>query len=235
MLRAYAFLVIMFGPTASPVVHAQSTWHIGPTTCVLTSRSRARRESDESSDDSSHARIAGSSASSQRASAIASPAPAHTKHEARVIRSASTYVRTVPAAVAPRVIDSVSPPSLWASGTCTVSSARPVSTTAPASESSYDPSSTWSGHTETGITATPVTASAAAANGARSTDVTSPSTPTISWRARIEAGSFLRGQRTSGSVSSVARCRPRPWMDERSPRASAPRSPTTCARSATSA
>ena len=32
----------MFGPTASPVVHCQSTWHIGPTTCVLTPRSRAR-------------------------------------------------------------------------------------------------------------------------------------------------------------------------------------------------
>ena len=54
MFSAYALRVIMFGPTASPVVHAQSTWHIGPTTCVFTSRSRARRESDGSSDDSSH-------------------------------------------------------------------------------------------------------------------------------------------------------------------------------------
>ena len=41
----------MFGPTASPVVHCQSTWHIGPTTCVLTPRSRARFDSDASSDD----------------------------------------------------------------------------------------------------------------------------------------------------------------------------------------
>ena len=34
----------MFGPQASPVVHAQRTWHIGPTTCVFTSRSFARFE-----------------------------------------------------------------------------------------------------------------------------------------------------------------------------------------------
>ena len=36
----------MFGPTASPVVQCQSTWHIGPTTWVFASRSLARFESD---------------------------------------------------------------------------------------------------------------------------------------------------------------------------------------------
>ncbi len=50
MFSAYAFRVIMFGPTASPVVQRQSTWHIGPTTCVFASRSRARRDSAGSSD-----------------------------------------------------------------------------------------------------------------------------------------------------------------------------------------
>ena len=43
--------------------------------------------------------------------------------------------------------------------------------------------------------ATPVSASAAPANGSRSTEVTRPLTPRISWRARIESGSFFRGQR----------------------------------------
>ena len=126
----------MFGPTASPVVQAQSTWHIGPTTCVFTSRSFARFERDGVVRRASHSCIAGSSASIQRASATASAASRQTKHEARVIRSCRTYVRTVPAASAPRVIDAVRPPSVWASGTCTVSVARPVSTTAPSSESS---------------------------------------------------------------------------------------------------
>ena len=131
----------MFGPTASPVVHAQSTWHIGPTTCVVTSRSFAWRETNGSSDSASHARIASSSPSSQRASAIASAADAQTKQLARVIRSWRTCVRIVPAAFAPRVIEAVRPPSVCASGTWTVSVARPVSRTSPASSSSYAPSS----------------------------------------------------------------------------------------------
>src|SRR5690242_7011755 len=107
MFSAYELRVIMFGPTASPVVHCQSTWHIGPTTCVLTPRSFARVESDGSSDDSSHERIAVSSASIQCASATAAPAFAHTKQDARVMRSCNTYVRIVCAASAPRVIDAV--------------------------------------------------------------------------------------------------------------------------------
>src|SRR4051794_32060299 len=123
MFSAYELRVIMFGPTASPVVHCQSTWHIGPTTCVFTPRSFARVDSDGSSDDASHARIASTSDSTHRASATADAASAQTKQDARVIRSCSTYVLTVPAASAPRVIDAVSPPSVWASGTCTVSAA----------------------------------------------------------------------------------------------------------------
>ena len=80
----------MFAPTASPVVQRQSTWHSGPTTCVFTSRRRACLESDGSSCSASQARIDSSSLSIQRASSIASPAEPQTKHEARVIRSAST-------------------------------------------------------------------------------------------------------------------------------------------------
>ena len=185
----------MLGPTASPVVQAQSTWHIGPTTCVLTSRSRAWRESVGSSEDSSHARSAGSSSSIQRASVTAAVASAQTKHEARVIRSARTCVRTVPAAVEPRVIESVMLPSVCASGTWIVSVSRPVSRTAPSSVRSYCPRSIVTGQAETGMTATPVSASAAPVNGVRSTEVTNPSTPRISWRCRIELGSFFRGQR----------------------------------------
>ena len=41
----------MFGPTASPVVHRQSTWHIGPTTCVFTrAASRGARATDRRDD-----------------------------------------------------------------------------------------------------------------------------------------------------------------------------------------
>jgi hypothetical protein len=46
------------------------------------------------------------------------------------------------------------------------------------------------------MTAAPVTASAAPANGSRSIEVTSPFSPSASCRARIDAASFLRGQRT---------------------------------------
>src|SRR5206468_4337405 len=116
MFSAYAFLVIMLGPTASPVVKRQSTWHIAPTTCVFTSRSRARRESVGLSEDASHSWSDGSSPSTQRARATAAAVSAQTKHDARVIRSASTYVLIVPAAVAPRVIESVRLPSVCASG-----------------------------------------------------------------------------------------------------------------------
>src|SRR5262245_15633084 len=101
MFRAYEFRGIMLAPTASPVVHCHSTWHIGPTTCVFTPRSLARVDSDGSLDDSSHSRNADSSERTHRASATASAAFAHTKHEARVMRSWSTYVRIVPAASAP--------------------------------------------------------------------------------------------------------------------------------------
>ena len=184
----------MFGPTASPVVHCQSTWHIGPTTCVLTPRSRARFDSDASSDEASHSCIEGSSDSTQRARAIASAASPQTKHDARVMRSCRTYVRIVPAASAPRVIDAVSPPSVCASGTRTVSVARPRSSTAPSSPSSYAPSSISSGTAETGITATPTSDSAAAANGSRSTLVTRPSvTPIAARRASIGGGVVLPG------------------------------------------
>ena len=116
----------------------------------------------------------------------------------------------VPAAFAPRVIDTVRPPSVWASGTWIVSVARPVSRTSPASSSSYCPRSIPIGTTETGMTATPVTVSAAPANCSRSIDVTSPSSASASWRARIDAGSFLRGQRlTACGELSAESCRRR--------------------------
>ena len=90
MFSAYALRVIMFDPTASPVVHRHSTWHIGPTTCVFASRKTARRDRVASLDDASHARIAGTSRSTQRASAIASAVSRQTKQDARVMRSART-------------------------------------------------------------------------------------------------------------------------------------------------
>jgi hypothetical protein len=57
MFNAYALRVIMFGPHASPVVNAQSTWHIGPITCVSTSRRRAYREIHSSLRSASQRRI----------------------------------------------------------------------------------------------------------------------------------------------------------------------------------
>ena len=105
-------------------------------------------------------------------------------------------MRIAPAASAPRVIDAVSPPSVCASGTCTVSVARPVSTTSPSSFSSYVPSAISTGTAETGMTATPTSDSAALANGSRSTEVTRPPfTPIASRRCSIELASFFRGQR----------------------------------------
>src|SRR5919107_1011328 len=102
MLSTYALRVIMFAPTASPVVQRQSTWHIGPTTCVLISRSLARLESDGSSSWASHARISSSSPSTQRASATASPVDLQTKQLALVILSCRTYVLKPPDSVTAR-------------------------------------------------------------------------------------------------------------------------------------
>ena len=113
-------------------------------------------------------------------------------------------MRIVPAASEPRVIEAVSPPSVCASGTCTVSAARLRSTTAPSSVSSYAPSSISIGTADTGITATPTSDSAAPANGSRSTDVTRPSSmPIASRRASIDAASFFLGQRICGDSKVV--------------------------------
>ena len=183
MFSAYALRVIMFAPTASPVVKRQRTWHIGPTTCVFTSRSTACFDSSAMSDERSHSRISSTRSSIQRASVSASPASRQTKHDARVIRSATTYVRKPPdssTARAPRWSDAVRLPSVCASGTTTSSSSRPVSTTSPSSESSYCPSEMLSCATETGISTTPVTDSAAFAYALRST---SPSRPSACRRA----------------------------------------------------
>jgi hypothetical protein len=54
---------------------------------VVTSRSRACRDSEGSSEDSSQPRIASTSPSIQRASAVACATSLHTKQLARVIRS----------------------------------------------------------------------------------------------------------------------------------------------------
>src|SRR6186997_3232478 len=105
----------MFGPQASPVVQAQSTWHIGPTTCVFTSRSFARFESDGSSSAARKERRSSSEASSHFARMMASSVFLQTKQDARVILSCSTYVRNPPevaAAFIPRDIEAESPPSV---------------------------------------------------------------------------------------------------------------------------
>src|SRR4030095_13998123 len=105
----------MFGPHASPVVHAQSTWHIGPTTCVFTSRSFARFEREGSSRAARNERRSSSDASSPFAKMMASSVFLQTKQDARVILSWSTYVLNPPelsAAFIPRDIDAERPPSV---------------------------------------------------------------------------------------------------------------------------
>src|SRR5215208_7430099 len=102
MFRTYELRVIMFAPTASPVVHRHRTWHIGPTTCVFAPRSFARRDNDGSACASSHSRIAPTCASTHEASWTASPTELHTKQLALVIRSSSTYVRKPPDSAAAR-------------------------------------------------------------------------------------------------------------------------------------
>src|SRR5436190_4271617 len=199
----------MLAPTASPLVQRQRTWHIGPTTCVFTSRNRANFDSDGSSSSVSHACIAASSPSIQRARCTASSAEEQTKHDARVIRSARTKVRKPPAsctARAPRCIDAERPPSVCASGTKAVSCARPVSTTAPSgSRSSYSPRSRSSGPTtDTGVTAAPVSISCARVNGSRSSAVTPASRPSASCRARIDSGSFFRGHFRTSTPRSLS-------------------------------
>ena len=145
---------------------------------------------------SSHARIAGSSASIQRAECdrvgrvaadearrAGDPVGEHVGvHRSGRRRAAGHREGQAPLGVRERHVHA---------------SPRPVRSRRPRRlrRARTSPSSILIGQTETGMTATPVSASAAAANGSRSTEVTSPSTPTISWRARIESGSFFLGQR----------------------------------------
>ena len=129
----------MFGPHASPVVQAQRTWHIGPTTCVFTSRSFARFESDGSSSAARNARRSSTDASSHLARVSASSVSLQIKHDALVILSLTTYVRKPPevaAAFMPRDIEAERPPSVCASGTSSSSCARPVSRSVPSGSSS---------------------------------------------------------------------------------------------------
>src|SRR5687768_6136526 len=112
----------MFGPQASPVVHAQRTWHIGPTTCVFTSRSFARFESVGSSSPARNARRSSTEPSSHLASVTASSVFLQIKQDARVILSRKTYVLKPPelaAAFRPRDIEAERPPSVCARGTRT--------------------------------------------------------------------------------------------------------------------
>src|SRR3954452_4383523 len=104
MFRAYALRVIMFGPQASPVVHAHMTWHIEPTTCVSTSRSFAQDErlGAEPARSASQQRISATCASRKRDSATASSVDPQTKQDARVIRSRTTQVRKPPDSAAAR-------------------------------------------------------------------------------------------------------------------------------------
>src|SRR5829696_8402183 len=216
MFSAYAFRVIMFGPQASPVVQAQSTWHIGPTTCVFTSRSLARLDRDGSSNAARKARSSSTESSSHRANATASSVFLQMKQDARVILSRSTYVRNPPdvaAAFIPRDIEAERPPSVCASGTRISSCVRPVSRKMPAgSSSSYCPSSTASGPTtDTGITAAPVWDSWARDHDSSSCErARSPTVARIaSRRAWIDSASFLRGHFTRRAYSRVVAT----WMD----------------------
>src|SRR5205814_4364654 len=98
MFSAYELRVIMFGPQASPVVNAHITWHIGPTTCVSTSRSFAyfERAGSASTRSASQRRISATWASRKRDNVTAYSAEPQTKQEARVIRSRSTKVLKPP-------------------------------------------------------------------------------------------------------------------------------------------
>src|SRR5919201_3904373 len=102
MFSAYELRVIMFGPQASPVVNAQRTWHIGPTTCVSTSRSFAYDDSAgvDPTRSASHRRTSATCDSRKRASATASSVDLHTKQDALVILSFSRYVLKPPDAAA---------------------------------------------------------------------------------------------------------------------------------------
>src|ERR671936_2125179 len=98
MFSAYELRVIMFGPQASLVVKAHITWHIGPTTCVSTSRSLAYfdRAGSASTRSASQRRISATCASRKRERVTASSAERQTKQEARVIRSPRTNVLKPP-------------------------------------------------------------------------------------------------------------------------------------------
>ena len=88
--RANELRVIMFIPHASPVVYAYMTWHMGPTTCVSSSRSLACFERFGIGSDSSQARMSSSWVSIQAAKAVACAVESKRNAEARVIRSPST-------------------------------------------------------------------------------------------------------------------------------------------------
>ena len=79
--------MIMFIPQASPVVNAYMTWHIGPTTCVSSSRSFACFERLATGSEASQACISSSCPSIQCENASACAVSAKRNAEARVIRS----------------------------------------------------------------------------------------------------------------------------------------------------
>ena len=120
--------------------------------------------------------------------------PRQTKQRARVIRSATTCVRKRPLATALR---RAAPTRSAALGVRErhddLSSARPVSTIAGVGER-YPPSETSSWATERGSPRRR-SRSPPPSSRARGRPVTSPSSPSASCRARIDASSFLRGRR----------------------------------------
>ena len=82
--------MIMFIPQASPVVYAYMTWHIGPTTCVSSSRSFACLERLATGSEASQAFISSSCVSIQCENSTACATSSKRKAEARVIRSLRT-------------------------------------------------------------------------------------------------------------------------------------------------
>ena len=152
----------MFAPTASPVVQRQSTWHIGPTTCVFTSRSARDCESDGSSLlREPRAHRVGSSPSIQRASVDRLGRRA--ADEARGARDpVGEDVGAEAARLGDRPRAAVQRRRQPALGVRErdedlLVARGPSRRRRPCSRSSYSPSSSSSGPTtETGITATPV-------------------------------------------------------------------------------
>ena len=226
----------MFGPTASPVVQRQRTWHIGPTTCVLTSRSTAKRESSGSDASRSHERIASTSPSIQRASAIGL-ARVRADEARRPCDPVGEHVRAEAARLGDRLDPALHRGRQPALGVRQrhehlLRSAARLDHRARRRRARTTPSETGSGPaTETGITAAPVSCSAAV-RPRLEVDADHLAVEPEHLLARADrvgvvlAGPALHGRILTAAVTCAPRCPRRSWTGGLWRSGSAPRSPT---------